>query len=171
MDHLSGGRLILGIGAGGHGERDYREYGFHLDDVRFRVRQFEDAVPRIKARLARLNPPPLGPLPLLIAGFGEKVMLRLVAEHADMWNGGGPPDVAAHLNQVLDQWCRKVGRDPREIERTAILFPDLVPRWKEYVDAGFQHLIVSVGAPFDLDPARRLLDAVQAERVSQPASD
>jgi hypothetical protein len=62
------------------------------------------------------------------------VMLRLVAEHADVWNGGGPPELAAHLNQALDEWCRKVGRDPREIERTAILFPDLVPRWQEYVN-------------------------------------
>jgi hypothetical protein len=93
-------------------------------------------------------------------------MLRLVAEHADVWNGGGQPELAAHLNQALDEWCRKVGRDPREIERTAILFPDLVPRWQEYVNAGFQHLIVGVGARFDLKPARRLLDGARGGIVA-----
>lgn len=162
VDHLSGGRMVLGIGAGGMGERDYREYDFQLGDARHRIREFARSLPRIKARLKRLNPGPVGPMPLLIAGFGEQVMLRLVAEHADMWNGGGPPEAAAHKNRVLDEWCRKVGRDPDEIERTVILFPDQLPAWREYVDAGFQHLIVGVGAPFDLDPVKRLLEEARA---------
>jgi probable F420-dependent oxidoreductase len=98
VDHLSGGRVVLGIGAGGMGERDYREYDFRLGDVRDRIRELERALPRIRARLGRLNPPPAGPMPLLVAGFGEQVMLRLVAEYADMWNGAGPPEVAEHKN-------------------------------------------------------------------------
>jgi probable F420-dependent oxidoreductase len=161
VDHLSGGRVILGIGAGGLGARDYREYGFPLDDPRERVHRFREDVPRIKARLARLNPPPAGPLPLLIAGFGERVMLRLVAEHADLWNVGGPPEDVGARSQVLDDWCRRIGRDPGEIERTVLLFPDQVTRWREYVELGFDHLIVGVGAPFDLGPARRLLEAAR----------
>ena len=112
VDHLSGGRVVLGVGAGGLGDRDYREYGFELGDVRVRVRDFARALPRIEARLERLSPRPVGPMPLLIAGFGEQVMLRLVARHADMWNGGGPPEVAAHKNRVLDRWCERIGRDP-----------------------------------------------------------
>jgi probable F420-dependent oxidoreductase len=162
VDHLSGGRVILGIGAGGMGDRDYREYGFPLEDPKERVRLFGRAVPRIRARLARLNPPPAGPLPLLIAGFGERVMLRLVAEHADLWNVGGPPADAAARNRVLDDWCRRIGRDPKEIERTVLLFPEQAERWREYVDAGFDHLILGVTAPFDLDPAKRLMEAARA---------
>jgi len=162
VDHLSGGRTILGIGAGGMGERDYREYGFAVGDERERVREFARVLPRIEARLERLTPPPAGPLPMLIAGFGERVMLRLVAQHADMWNVAGPPEHAAHKNRVLDDWCGRVGRDPGEIERTVILFPDQLERWREYVDAGFDHLIAGVMAPFDLGPARRLQEAVRA---------
>ncbi|MGH7882446.1 MAG: LLM class F420-dependent oxidoreductase, partial [Candidatus Dormibacteraceae bacterium] len=122
VDHLSGGRVILGVGAGGMGERDYQEYGYDLGDEITRVRQFKEFLPRLKRRLGKLNPPPLGPMPLLIAGFGEKVMLRLVAEYADMWNGAGTPEMALQKNRVLDEWCSKVGRDPAEIERTVILF-------------------------------------------------
>ena len=162
VDHLSDGRVVLGVGAGGMGERDYREYGYHLGEPRDRVREFEVALPRIEARLKRLNPPPVGPMPLLIAAFGERVMLRLVAEHADMWNVAGPPEVTAHKNRVLDDWCRRAGRAPGEISRSVLLFPDQVGRWREYVDAGFDHLILGVAAPFDLDPARRLLEAVRA---------
>lgn len=163
VDHLSGGRMVLGVGAGGMGERDYREYGFQLGDARNRVREFARSLPRMKARLERLNPRPIGPLPLLIGGFGERVMLRLVAEHADMWNVAGPPEAAARKNGVLNAWCHNLGRDPRQIERTVLLFPDQVTRWREYVEAGFDHLIVGVGAPFDLDPVNELLRTVRAD--------
>jgi probable F420-dependent oxidoreductase len=161
VDHLSEGRLILGIGAGGMGDRDYREYGFDLVDPRKRVRLFEESLQRVKARLASLNPPPLGRVPLLIAAFGEQVMLRLVAEHADLWNTAGSPEATGRRNRVLDDWCRRVGRDPTEIERTVILFPEAAARWREYVDAGFRHLILVSLAPFDLTPARRLLEEIR----------
>jgi alkanesulfonate monooxygenase SsuD/methylene tetrahydromethanopterin reductase-like flavin-dependent oxidoreductase (luciferase family) len=111
--------------------------------------------------VARLNPAPLGPLPIMIAAFGEQVMLRLVAEHADMWNVAGPPEDVARKAHVLNEWCEKVGRDPGEIERTVLLFPDSANRWGEYADLGFQHLIVPILTPFDLDPAKRLLDEVR----------
>ena len=163
VDHLSGGRLVLGVGAGGRGERDYAEYGYEVGDGPDRVRRFEEALDRIERRLARLNPAPLGPLPLLIAGFGERVMLRLVAEHAQMWNVGGPPQEVARKNAVLDGWCERVGRDPAEIERTVVLFPGLFETWRAYVEAGMQHLILTVKAPFDLGPARRVLAEVRGE--------
>lgn len=162
VDHLSGGRTILGIGAGGHGDLDYAEYGYPLGDVKTRVHEFAAAVPRIKARLARLNPPPVGRLPIMIAAFGEQVMLRLVAEHADMWNVAGPIEDVARKSRALDAWCEKVGRDPGEIERTVLLLPDTSADWRRYADLGFQHLIFAVLPPFDLDPARRLLDEIRA---------
>ena len=66
----------------------------------------------------RSNPAPIGALPILIGGGGEKVTLRLVARYADAWNTFGPPENFAHKSAVLDQWCAEVGRDPAEIERT-----------------------------------------------------
>ena len=109
------------------------------------------------SRLAKLNPPPVGDLPLLIGGGGEKVTLRLVAEYADAWNTFGPPENFAHKSQVLDEWCAKVGRDPAEIERTVAVGPDDVADIGRYVDVGASHVIVMVGAPFDMAPLESLI--------------
>ena len=105
---------------------------------------------------------------LLIAGSGERVMLRIVAENADMWNCDGSPEVASRKNRVLDEWCLRVGRDPAQIERTVILFGDQPASWREYVAGGFHHLIVNVDAPFDLDAAQRLLEAAAVDHSPAP---
>ncbi len=158
VDHLSHGRLILGIGAGWF-ERDYVEYGYEFGTAATRLRALRDALPRIKTRLSKLNPGPAGPLPILIGGGGEKVTLRLVAEHASMWNGFGPPDRYAHKNRVIDDWCAKVGRDPTEVERTAMVDESAADNLGQWAEAGAQHVIIGIGHPFDLDPVQRLLDA------------
>lgn len=163
LDHLSGGRFILGIGAGWF-ERDYDEYGYEFGTARSRLDRLEEALPRIRARLAKLDPPPVqDPLPILIGGGGEKVTLRLVAEHADAWNGFTPVDEFRHKMAVLDEWCVKVGRDPAEIERTVLMDDDELDQVDELLDAGATHLIVGIGPqkdttdPFDLGPVRELL--------------
>jgi probable F420-dependent oxidoreductase len=156
-DHVSNGRVVLGIGSGWF-ERDYADYGYAFGTPRSRLRDLEEALPRIRARLRTLNPRPAHRMPLLIGGDGEQVTLRLVAEHADMWNGFGPPEAYARRNTILDEWCAKSGRDPAAIERTVLIDePEDVDRAEEYLDAGATHLILEVGAPFDLGLARRLL--------------
>jgi len=161
VDHLSGGRAILGIGAGWF-ERDYAEYGYEFGTAPWRLKQLAKALPRIEARLKKLDPGPVGDLPIMIGGGGEKVTLRLVAKHAHMWNSFRPPAHFKHKNAVLDRWCEKLGRDPREIERTCMINKEDIENTEAFLDAGAEHLILGVGQPFDLSPLERLLEHARA---------
>jgi probable F420-dependent oxidoreductase len=161
IDHISGGRFTLGIGSGWF-ERDYDEYGYEFGTAIERLHALRDALPIIKERIAKLTPPPVGKLPILIGGSGEKVTLRLVAEHADGWNAFGPPANFKAKNEILDSWCDKVGRDRTAVERTCAINPGDVDQWEEFVEAGAQHLIVMTGDPFDLDAVARLREATRA---------
>jgi probable F420-dependent oxidoreductase len=157
IDHLSDGRFVLGLGSGWF-ERDYTEYGFEFGTAGGRLRQLAANLPVIKDRLAALNPGPVrGHLPLMIGGSGEKVTLRLVAEHADMLNTFGPVDTFRHKNQVLDRHCADIGRDPSTIERTVAIGPNDLADADRYADAGADHLIVMLGHPFDLAPVERYM--------------
>jgi probable F420-dependent oxidoreductase len=150
IDHLSGGRFVLAIGSGWF-ERDYTEYGFEFGTAAGRLRALERDLPVVKERLARLNPGPVnGTLPLMVGGSGEKVTLRLVAEHATVFNTFGPVDTFAHKNEVLTDWCARVGRDPAEIERTVAVEAWELAQAADYAAAGADHLIAMIGSPFDL---------------------
>lgn len=157
IDHLSRGRFVLGLGSGWF-ERDYTEYDYEFGTAPGRLKILEAGLPIIKDRLAKLNPGPVnGKIPLMIGGSGEKVTLRLVAQHADMLNTFGPVDNFRRKNDILNEWCAKVGRDPRAIERTvAIEAKDLVNA-DSFAAAGADHLIVMLGAPFNLDPVAAYL--------------
>jgi probable F420-dependent oxidoreductase len=147
IDHVSGGRFVLGIGAGWF-EPDYVEYGYRFGTARERVEALAAALPRMRDRLRRLSPQPVrGYLPLLIAGGGERILLRLVAEYADIWNCYGTPAEMAHKNAILDEHCASVGRDPDEIERTVLLEDDEATLAEDYHKAGMTHLIVTLSAP------------------------
>lgn len=155
VDHIAGGRLILGIGAGWF-RRDYDEYGYEFGTVGSRGRDLQKALPLIKERLTRLEPPPTRPLPILIGGSGEKVTLRITAEHADAWHSF-PRDPAwfEHKSGVLDRWCNEVGRDPSEIERS-VGMGDLKKDQKladAYYELGARQITLDVSGPrLDLGP-------------------
>jgi alkanesulfonate monooxygenase SsuD/methylene tetrahydromethanopterin reductase-like flavin-dependent oxidoreductase (luciferase family) len=125
-----------------------------------RLRDLEKALPRIKARLKKLNPPPKGKLPILIGGGGVKVTLRLVAEYADMWNSFGPPSNYQRLNGVLDDWCQKVGRDPATIERTVSITGGPTDP-EPYLEAGARHIILELDPPYETRAVERLLAAAR----------
>lgn len=157
LDHISNGRLILGIGSGWF-ERDYDEYGYEFGTAPGRLKDLRHNLPIIKERWAKLNPSAIrNPIPILIGGGGEKVTLKLTAEHAQLWNGFGPPESFAHKNEVLNNWCAEIGRDPAEIERTVSLNPNDLDNLDAFVAAGAQHLILSWGAPWDMAPVEKLM--------------
>ncbi|WP_206447009.1 LLM class F420-dependent oxidoreductase [Agrococcus sp. KRD186] len=115
IDHISNGRFIFGIG-GGWFERDYEEYGYDFGTVGSRLRSLGESLPRIRARWAKLNPPPMGPMPILIGGKGERKTLPMVAEHADIWHSFVGPGELPHKLDVLRAACEARGRDVAEIE-------------------------------------------------------
>jgi probable F420-dependent oxidoreductase len=156
VDHLSNGRVILGIGAG-NSQRDHEAFGYGWRPPGERLRELRAGIERIKGRLAQLNPPPHGRLPLLIAGGGEQKTLRLVAEFADLSNTPGQPDALRHKNQVIDDWCAKVGRDPAAIERTTNIPATAVAQIPEFVGAGAQRLQIQLDHPFDMAPVAQAL--------------
>ena len=115
VDHISGGRLIFGIGSGWF-ERDYDEYGYEFGTAGGRLDALRDALPMIEDRWSKLNPAPTRKIPVLIGGGGEKKTLRIVAKHADIWHGFGPPSQIEHKLNVLRSWCDTEDRDFDDIE-------------------------------------------------------
>ena len=160
VDLISGGRLILGLGAGWF-EPDFTEYEFAFGSNGALLRDMAAAVPVIKARLARLVPPPVrGTMPILIGGTGERITLPIVAEHATIWNAiADQPDILAHKSRVLDQHCTRIGRNPAQIERSIAMFqPEDLNALDSYLAIGFTHFIWGVGGPdYDLSGVEQLL--------------
>jgi probable F420-dependent oxidoreductase len=154
VDHISGGRLILGIGAGWF-ERDYSEYGYEFGTAPDRLRALGQALPIIRQRWEVDVPKPTRPIPILIGGGGEKVTLRLTAQHAQIWHGFGDPETVRRKNAILDDWCAQVGRDPKEIERS--VSPAKDASLDAYVEAGVTHFIFGMGDPWDFGPAEAAL--------------
>jgi alkanesulfonate monooxygenase SsuD/methylene tetrahydromethanopterin reductase-like flavin-dependent oxidoreductase (luciferase family) len=137
LDHMSGGRMICGIGAAWF-EEEHHDFGFDFGaSVGERLRWLEEAVVILRgmfdgtepsgtdhyaARSVRNLPTPVqAHLPILVGGGGERKTLRIVAQHADANNLGGGFERVRHKEEVLLRHCAEVGRDPAEIERTANL--------------------------------------------------
>lgn len=138
LDHLAGGRLALGLGAGWH-EPEHRAFGFGYPSLGERIDRLEEQAEAARRLLdgervtlrgrwvtldgAVNDPPPVARMPLMIGGSGERRTLRIVARFADTWNGEGDPATYARRSAVLDQHCAAVGRDPAAIRRTVGLPP------------------------------------------------
>jgi F420-dependent oxidoreductase-like protein len=136
VDVISGGRVEMGIGAGWY-EHEWRAYGYGFPRPGERLARLDEGVQIMKqawtngvatldgqhyqvdGAICRPLPVQRPHIPLWIAGGGEKVTLRIVAQHADYANVDGTPDVFRHKSEVLRQHCVDVGRDFESITRTA----------------------------------------------------
>ena len=135
VDHISGGRVVLGLGAGWQ-ENEHQRYGIEFGSAGERADRLDEACSMITSLLTaersdhegshyRLDGAPLFPkpvqekVPLLIGGKGKQRTLRTTARYADEWNGWCTPDDMRTYNALLDQRCEEIGRDPEEIERSA----------------------------------------------------
>jgi probable F420-dependent oxidoreductase len=159
IDHVSGGRVIFGIGAGWF-EKDYDEYGYEFGTAPDRLRALGRDLPMIKERLAKLNPKPVGQLPILIGGAGEKVTLRLVAEHAQLWHAFGDAETYLAKSAILAEHCAKLGRDPSEIERVFGHTTDIESNADGLADAGVDEITVGIGGSeggYDLGQLREMI--------------
>jgi F420-dependent oxidoreductase-like protein len=132
IDRISGGRFVLGIGAGWQ-RNEHEAYGIELPPVRELLARFDEACQVFTAlfsqdrvdfdgRYYQLSDAPLEPkptaMPLLIGAAGEKVALGIVARYADEWNHWGTPETAAHKGKVFREHCERIGRDPATVRRS-----------------------------------------------------
>lgn len=189
VDHVSNGRLILGIGAGWY-EREHTAYGIPFSTSSDRARQLVEAIQVIKllftqdksnftGKYYQLKDAPFSPKtvqkphpPILIGGMGRKVVQPLAARHADMWDFfADDPEHAKQLNADFDKICQRVGRDPKQVERSMSLQASQLTgskdkvrdRLQAFVEAGVQHLVVALSAPYDREMLRRLAREVMPE--------
>jgi alkanesulfonate monooxygenase SsuD/methylene tetrahydromethanopterin reductase-like flavin-dependent oxidoreductase (luciferase family) len=168
VDQVSGGRMTLGLGAGWH-PRDHAAFGFELLPIGARLDRLEAQASAARALLRGETVTAAGPyvtldravnlpgpihdtLPILIGGSGERRTLRIVARHADAWNGEGNVGTWARLNRILDEHCAAVGRDPSTIRRTVGLPP------------------VSIRATRD-EARRALLERLRTQRLDLPEAE
>ncbi|QWF77669.1 LLM class F420-dependent oxidoreductase [Amycolatopsis sp. CA-230715] len=163
VDHISDGRLVLGIGSGWF-EKDYDQYGYEFGTAGGRLDDLADALPRIEKRLGALNPAPTRKIPVLIGGGGEKKTLKLAARHADIWHGFGDPEVVERKVKILDQHCADAGRDPAEIERSCGVRGEPGELGPKLRDLGVSLCTVGIGGPdYDLGPLRKWIAWRDAE--------
>jgi len=177
VDRISAGRVEVGLGAGWH-EEEHRQYGLTLPPIAERMRRLEEACQVLEAlwtkpratfdgvyyqvRDAYHEPKPVQqPHPPLVIGTGgERVGLRIAARHAQTWNmARATPEEFARKSALLDQYCREIGRDPADVERSIQFLPDamtgdIVRVARDFIAAGAAHLIFSAAAPYGIESAR-----------------
>jgi len=164
VDHISNGRLVFGIGSGWM-EKDYLEYRYEFGTAPERLRALDAALPLIRDRWTKLNPPPTRSIPILVGGGGEKVTLRIVAEHATVWHSFTRLEDMPHKLDVLDRWCERVGRDPADIERSIGLNTSRFELAEPYFELGIRQFTFSLRAPADLSSIEPWLEWRNTKRA------
>ncbi|MCO5991657.1 LLM class flavin-dependent oxidoreductase [Actinoallomurus spadix] len=195
VDIVSGGRLDFGIGAGsrpGHplARREYEAHGLPFHDFAHSVERLSEACTAIRRLWTENEPfdfdgahvrltgafgspkPVQRPHPPILIGGRSSATLRVVAEHADLWNiPGGDIDGVVRRSALLDRYCAEIGRDPASITRS-IHLPVSYDRPQatreaiaESVAAGFEHVVLGLPAPYPAGVARWVVD----ELVTTPA--
>ena len=158
VDHISDGRLILGIGSGWF-EKDYDEYGYEFGTAGGRLDQLAEDLPRVESRWGKLNPAPTRKIPVLIGGGGEKKTLRLVARHADIWHSFSDLETLKRKTAILHEHCAAVGRDASEIELSVGARGKPEESAQEFLDAGATLFTVGTGGPdYDLGELRAWIE-------------
>lgn len=193
LDHVSGGRLILGVGAGWQ-VNEHRAYGLALPAPRERIHALDEACTVITGLLrerrttfagesfrvedAPSDPKPLqSRLPLLVGGGGERYSLKVAARHADVWHAWTDPDALRRKGSLLDGYCADIGRDPRGIQRASggTIDPDatggsVVDRLQALRDAGAdEFIVIDDGEQSSFDDARRQIDLVTRDALPRLA--
>lgn len=182
VDHICGGRLDFGVGAGWH-EAEHRAYGIEFPNPGSRVAMLDEALTVIR-RLwteesvsfagrfftlddAHCEPKAVQrPHPPIVIGGGQPKMLRVIARHANEWNWTDIGSLEGWLeaSSRLDEACDEIGRDPREIRRSVQLFlfpgqPDQIDvqidRLPEYEKLGCQHVVLSFYQPPSIELLER----------------
>jgi F420-dependent oxidoreductase-like protein len=179
-DHISGGRVVLGLGSGWQ-ENEHEMYGIPFYTVNNRLQRLEEACQVIKAlfseqsvnfdgKFYQLKNAPLEPkpkqdnLPLLIGGGGEKVTLKITAKYADEWNVWGTVETMINKMKILDQHCEDAGRNPADIERSAVALMFLTDdeKFAKKMNAGEQAAIAG-----NVNQIQDIVGAYQAAGVDE----
>ena len=158
VDHISGGRAILGVGAGWY-EKDYTTYGFEYGTVKSRADLFDGGLLRIERRFELLQPAPMRKIPILIGGSGPKRTLPAVARHADIWHTFLPIDAYREASARVAELAAGFGRTDSDIERST-LWTD--PQSADaYLAAGatlFHTEVRASEGKYDLSTVEKLVD-------------
>ncbi|GAB2989855.1 LLM class flavin-dependent oxidoreductase [Amycolatopsis acidiphila] len=197
VDIVSGGRLDFGIGAGSRpshplARREYEAHGLPFHDSAYAVGSLAEACTVIRrlwtepepfdfqGEYVQLtgafgNPKPVQrPHPPIIIGGRSAAVLRVTAEHADLWNiPGGDIEDVVQRNALLDRYCTEIGRDPASVTRSihlAVAYDQpggTKDAISQAIDAGFQHLVLGLPAPYPADVAQWVADELIAASISR----
>lgn len=157
VDHISAGRLILGVGAGSF-EREHQAYGYEFGTVASRMDQLDEALLQIKNRLRQLTPAPVRRIPILIGGAGPERTLPTVARHADIWHCRLAIDDYREATVRVRELAAAFGRSDDDIERAVSWEGELSA--EEYLAEGAAMFVVELcSGPggYDFSPLEQAL--------------
>jgi alkanesulfonate monooxygenase SsuD/methylene tetrahydromethanopterin reductase-like flavin-dependent oxidoreductase (luciferase family) len=189
LQELSGGRFVLGIGAGWR-EEEYHRYGWDFPKASVRIAQLDEAIQLIRRmwteeaptfpgkhfqiREAYAPPLPKPVPPVMIGGSGEQLMLPLVGRQADWWNTGAGRGLEAFKQKrdIVFRSAEAAGRDPSKIVLTVTREAPLpetsqdsrvwLDEVRAYADAGVSHLLGDFGHVTSTEPVLRFVEEVMA---------